>query len=373
MYLHPSIFRLFTLVVTVVAVWSFVSCKKDQPDEPDDQDTTIPEDTGVRVIPADFPFEKLSDYRFYTGELKQLVPNARMLPYEPITPLFSDYAHKSRYVWMPEGVSASYQTDHQLLNFPEGSMLIKNFFYDHVLPEDERRILETRLIYKRNGEWLFADYIWNEDQTEAYYSLDGSFVPINWIDDNGVNRNVNFRIPSEVECHTCHKANQVNSPTGLKPQNLNFDFTFSDGVKNQLEKWIEVGYLNGNLPENIVSLVDWEDESQPLDLRVRSYLDANCSHCHSDDGHCYYRPIRFTFQQTSNEENLGVCVDPQEYINSTLTHIISKGNINRSVMYYRLNTTDEQYRMPLFGRSLIHDEAVELLEDYINSLTPACQ
>jgi hypothetical protein len=42
------------------------------------------------------------------------------------------------------------------------------------------------------------------------------------------------------------------------------------------------------------------------------------------------------------------------------------------VMSYRLNTTEPQFRMPLLGRSLVHEEAVQLLNEYISSLSPAC-
>ena len=36
------------------------------------------------------------------------LPNAGVLPYDLVTPLFSDYAHKLRTVWMPAGQSAKY-------------------------------------------------------------------------------------------------------------------------------------------------------------------------------------------------------------------------------------------------------------------------
>jgi hypothetical protein len=42
------------------------------------------------------------------------------------------------------------------------------------------------------------------------------------------------------------------------------------------------------------------------------------------------------------------------------------------MMYYRLNATAEQERMPLLGRTVVHEEAIALLEAYINSLTPTC-
>jgi hypothetical protein len=98
----------------------------------------------------------------------------------------------------------------------------------------------------------------------------------------------------------------------------------------------------------------------------------NCSHCHRAGSHCDYRPLRLAWSETDNPDNLGICVTPEEYVAPQLTHIIARSNVNRSMMHYRLNTTEEQYRMPLFGRSVIHEEAVTLLEEYINSLSPTC-
>jgi hypothetical protein len=59
-------------------------------------------------------------------------------------------------------------------------------------------------------------------------------------------------------------------------------------------------------------------------------------------------------------------------ITPQLAHIIARGNINKSVMYFRMNTNDPQYMMPLMGRTMVHQEAVDLLEQYINSLSPLC-
>ena len=73
------------------------------------------------------PFEKLSDYHFFKGALKDLIPNDRVLPYDVITALFTDYAHKARFVWMPEGSTAKYVKE-EALDFPVGTVLIKNFF-----------------------------------------------------------------------------------------------------------------------------------------------------------------------------------------------------------------------------------------------------
>ncbi len=352
----------------VFALAFIAACRRDVP-IPDD----IPdEDTGVVFNLDQVPYPKLSDYKFFTGALKNLNPNERALPYEPITPLFSDYAHKSRFVWMMKDSSAQYVSDHSLFDFPDGTVFIKNFYYDNVVPSGERKILETRLLYKKEGEWKFADYIWNQDQSEAVYETNGSYVPVQWIDDQGDNQSLTFRIPSEVECFTCHKSNGNKIPIAPKPQNLDKDFSYPDGVKNQLVKWQEVGYLTGNVPGTIARVADWTDDTQPLETRVRSYLDINCGFCHSDGGHCNYRPIRLEFFKTLDPAMLGVCEIPQQFITPQLTHVIARSNIARSVMHFRMSSTDPQYMMPLLGRSVVHQEAVDLLGQYILSLTPIC-
>ncbi len=362
------IFRLrYLITCSFFAILLFSTCRKENEEDLLPQ----PEDTSVNFELNQVPYSKLSDYRFFLGDMKDMNPNDRVIPYEPISALFTDYAHKKRFIWMMPGTSANYVNDSSLLDFPNGTVLIKNFYYDSVLPAMTRKIIETRLLIKRNGEWIFANYIWNEDQTEAYSDLNGSFQSLDVVN-NGNTLNLNYRIPSEAECHTCHKANNLNTPIIPKPQNLNKFYSYAEGSMNQLQKWQQVGYLNGNIPSNIFSVVDWTDESQPVDLRIRSYLDANCAHCHSDEGHCYYRPIRLAYNRTITDDNLGICITPQQMITPQLTHIISRGNINKSVMSFRMNTNDPQFMMPLIGRSIVHQEAVDLLEEYINSLSPTC-
>ena len=34
--------------------------------------------------------------------------------------------------------------------------------------------------------------------------------------------------------------------------------------------------------------------------------------------------------------------------------------------------SEESVRMPLLGRTLVHEEGVQLFEEWINSLTPPC-
>ena len=112
--------------------------------------------------------------------------------------------------------------------------------------------------------------------------------------------------------------------------------------------------------------------SLPLELRVRSYLDINCAHCHSEESYCEYRPLRLAFNENDNDVNKGVCVTPDTQI-SPYTHIISSGQIDKSILHFRISSTEEQYRMPLLGRTLQHAEGVRLIEEWINSLEGECE
>jgi uncharacterized repeat protein (TIGR03806 family) len=290
---------------------------------------------------------------------------------------------------MPPGTKATYNGDANILELPVGAVLIKNFYYDNVqnvVPAGATRIIETRLMIRKATGWIFAEYVWNNQQTEAFLDLNGSTTSITWIDEENVTKTVpEYRIPNEVQCIICHKKQETinnvfvtkNIPIAIKPQNLNFQYNYGTETVNQLTKWIQTGYLNSNfsLPAQNATIVDYSDVSKPLDLRVRSYLDINCAHCHQNDRHCDYRPMRFAYSETGASNgltNLGICVntvDMQSFA-PALSKIITPGNKNRSMLYHRLNTNDEAFRMPLHGRTVIHTEAVNMIEQWINTLQP---
>jgi uncharacterized repeat protein (TIGR03806 family) len=369
---------LFALVFFLFFAMLHTSCS--------DQDDEYQPVSPVVVDLTQVPYQKLSDYKFFEGELKLQNPSLNVIPFAPASTLFSDYAHKKRFVWMPDGTSATYDGDNKVLNLPVGAALIKTFYYDNVQPSNTTRIIETRVMIRKATGWIFAEYVWNDDQTEAFLDMAGSYTDISWKDDNNVIKSVNYRIPTEVQCITCHKAKTVVNgedvnvyvPIGIKPQNLNYNYNYGTTTKNQLTHWMDIGYLENNfsLPTEENTVVDYNDTSKPISLRARSYVDINCSHCHQTDRHCDYRPMRFAFSETGNAinglTNMGVCVatsDTQDFP-AGLSKVVAPANINKSMLYYRINTTNESYRMPLHGRTIIHEEGVALMRDWINSLSP---
>ncbi|WP_411894035.1 Ig-like domain-containing protein [Winogradskyella sp. A2] len=327
---------------------------------------TITSSSVVNVF-SGTPHQTLSAYNFFESDLRDLSPSFGVIPYDLISPLFSDYAKKKRFIWMPNGVKANYVDDYSPLDFPIGTFLIKNFFYNTIQPNNTQRILETRIMFKTDEGWDFANYLWNEEQTEAFFSNNGDLVELTWLEGEAL-KSTNYRIPSRAECFTCHNQSDSPTPIGLRPQNINKNYDYDEGTDNQLRKLISVGYLDSDIPGNINTTVTWDDNSNSLEERVRSYLDINCAHCHSDNGYCNYRPMRFAYNLTDNRENIGVCVEPEtQFIPNS--DIVKPNDTDLSILYYRLSTTDESFRMPLLGRTINHDEGVELIEEWINSLT----
>ena len=367
--------KYYTLLFFILILSTIIfSCSKNE----DEEYVAV---SPVSVNLATVPYAKLSDYHFFEGTMKNLTPSLDVLPYEPASSLFTDYAHKKRFVWMPNGTKANFNGDANTLELPVGAALVKSFYYENVQPSNTTRIVETRVMIRKSSGWIFADYVWNNEQTEAFLDLDGSYTAIEWKDENNVTRTVNYRIPNEVQCIVCHKAKEIvngvetlkNTPIGIKTQNLNTNYMYGSETKNQLTKWIEVGYLQNNfsLPTAENSTVNYNDTSKDLEVRARSYIDINCAHCHQTDRHCDYRPMRFAFSETANNhQNMGVCVatsDLQDFP-TELSSVVTPQNVDQSMLFYRINTTNESYRMPLHGRTLIHQEGVLLIKDWINSL-----
>jgi uncharacterized repeat protein (TIGR03806 family) len=372
------VLKYLSALFVAASVFIYISCS--DADSPDDYVPVSP----VVVDLAMVPYPKLSDYRFFEGALKNQAPSYGVLPYEPASSLFTDYAHKKRFVYLPKNTRGTFNGDDQVIELPVGAALIKTFYYDNILnfaAADGRRIIETRIMIRKADGWIFADYVWNSDQTEAYLDLAGSNTDVVF-NENGEVKSTSYRIPSEVQCAVCHKSSQLvngvpqvkHIPIGIKPQNLNTSYNYGAQTKNQLDKWIEQGFLEPmSLPSSLRTTVDYLDASKPLELRVRSYFDINCAHCHTQDRHCDYRPLRLAFSDThNNRTNMGVCVDTEDMqgFPPALSKLITPGQINRSMLFHRLNTTDETYRMPLHGRTLLDEQALEMIAQWITSLQP---
>ncbi len=331
--------------------------------------------TVVALDVAAKPLEKLSEYNFFAGVMNELKPNDRVLPYDLITPLFTDYAHKARFVYVPEGKHAEYDTA-QVLQLPVGSCLIKNFYYpeDFRVKNGKRRIMETRLLVHRDNAWEALDYIWNDEQTEAQLESAGDIKEVSWTHYDGTARKADYIIPNKNQCKGCHWNNGTNIvPIGPKVRNLNRDYEYTDGAENQLVRWQKMGFIT-NVPAaaDVPKIADWVDSVHyNTNERARAYLEMNCGHCHNPEGPAYTSGLYLHYTNT-NLESLGYCKTPVAAGKATGNHFydIVPGNPAESIMTYRMKSEDPGIRMPELGKGLLHTEGIALIEQWIAEMKP---
>lgn len=334
-------------------------------------------ETKTPCIPQNEPHRLLSGYNFFKGELSRLEPIEGVMPYDLNTELFSDYAQKLRLVYVPGGSYITYNDE--VLEFPVGSVLIKNFFYEHDLrnPSSGRTILETRLLMRQENGWTAETYVWNEEQDEAKLKLAGDDKRITWIDRESNQRTVNYLIPTKNDCKTCHSQFNRLVPLGPKARNLNKLYFYAGGAENQLKKWQQMGLLQGSPGlEEVPEFPVWDDPSTgTIEQRARAYLDVNCSNCHNSAGSADNAGLFLTYHE-ENPASLGVCKLPVSAGPGSggLHYDIIPGQPDQSILVYRMKSIEPGTRMPEIGRTLVHDEAVELIREWITNLNlPPCE
>lgn len=324
---------------------------------------------GVRsYIVEPFP-QKLSQWRLFQTGGEAPKPNKGVVPYDLNTPLFSDYASKYRFVWMPEGTAATYSKD-TVFEFPVGTIIAKTFAFPDDQQPGKEKLIETRLLVRRKTGWATLPYVWNENQTEATLEVAASPVEIAFTDPAGKKHSFTYSIPNVNECAQCHEQAKAIQPIGPKAHNLNRDYNYSDGLSNQLAYWSKAGYLKGApSPEQAPKMPVWNDpKTGSLDARARAYLDNNCAHCHSASGVAGYTAFYLNYGET-DLRRLGYFKLPNSagYTGDRPFDIVP-GKPDESILLYRMASTRPKERMPEAGRSIVHEEGIALIREWLASL-----
>lgn len=312
--------------------------------------------------------EKLSEYHFFTGDLAQQVPGVGVMPYEINTPLFSDYADKYRFLYLPEGTSLKY-SGQEKLDFPTGAILIKTFFYPSELKQS-RQLLETRLLIKKENSWKALVYVWNESQTDAMLELAGTTVPVKMIKEKFPTEWV---VPNVNQCKGCHSWKGQLEPIGPKVSQLNRETVVEQGIsKNQIQWWKETNKLSG-VPEDLRTLprmAVWNDAlTGNVDQRARAWLDVNCAHCHRKEGPAASSGLFLNIEEM-DKTALGIFKSPVAAGKGSggMRFAIVPGRPKESFLLYRMKSTDPGVMMPELGRQVNHKEAIDLLKEWIQEL-----
>ena len=360
--------------------------------------------------PADVTFHaddnpaSLSEWGLFTIAPGHIAPHAGMVTYDLATPLFSDYAQKWRTIWMPKGVHAAYDPD-QWFDFPVGTIVTKTFYYTTPATKDPQgsgivlkatpalyqtgvdgldlthvRLIETRLLVKRTGGWVALPYVWNADGTDATLARTGAEIPLEMRDGTTQAQFV-YSVPNQNQCAGCHAQDyhtRAIDPIGLKARHLNRDFPGAGGEINQLRRLVAMGYLTGvpgapKIGAGVPRNADWQDANAGVAADARAYLDINCSHCHNAVGAARTSGL-WLDAKTLDPRVLGLCKPPVAAGRGTgdRSFDVIPGHPERSIIPYRMASTDPGEMMPELGRALEHEEGVDLISRYIAAMKGAC-
>ena len=347
-----------------------------------------PDGDRANFAAVDVNCPTLSGYNLFADTMEPRREANGGIGYELTTPLFTDYASKYRFIFVPQGKQVAYSSM-DALDFPVGTIIAKTF----TMPNDflngaaGEEIIETRLLIHRKDGWAALPYIWREDRTGADLSVAGGTRDLTWIHSDGSMRSTRYEIPAASSCKTCHSTVRPETGSGRhmetvidvigpKARFLNRDNVYDGETRNQLAHMDELGVLIGlpDDPQTIDTAPDWQDTAVDLESRAKAYLDINCAHCHNPTGFASNSALFLEFWREVDTA-YGICKTPVAAGSGSggLNHGIVPGDADSSIMTYRMDSNEPDVRMPEIGRTMVHEEGVELVREWINSLSGGCE
>ena len=328
------------------------------------------------VVVVSNPPSLLSETGAFSN-LATLAPASGVIPYTVNAPLWSDAAAKKRWIALPN--DGTHNTPQERIgfnpegpwSFPSGTVFIKHF----ELPTDEanpsvHKRLETRfIVMPATGEPYGATYKWRADGSDADLLPGGLSEDITITEAGGGTHVQKWDYPSRTDCRVCHNAN-AGHVLGLKTWQLNGDLTYekTGRTANQLETLAGLGWFDSNYrPEHLPWFLksrNITDTTASLEVRVRSYLDANCSHCHQPDGVRALFDARLTTPLADQGLIHGPLVEP------AAEEVIKPGSLELSMLKIRHGSTGA-IKMPPLAKNVVDEQAAQVIGDWILSLPSA--
>ncbi len=182
-----------------------------------------------------------------------------------------------------------------------------------------------------------------------------------------INRTQPWYFPGRQDCLACH-TNNSGGVLGLSTpaSNRNYAFAASGVTDNQLRAWNHVGLFDTALSEAAIpglqKHVPLSDTASSAELRVRSYVDANCAHCHRPGGvHAFWDGRIETLLGSAGIVN-GIV---QDSLGISGAKVIVPQNVDKSIMYKRIATASEAHKMPPLAKNMVDQSVLPVLEQWI--------
>ena len=305
------------------------------------------------------PVERLSELGIFVGDPAKQAPRADFVAYNVNASAYSDGATKRRFVHVPPNEQVHVTADRWEL--PVGAYLVKTFSFpiDARNPALGERLIETRFLVKTADGFEASTYVWNDAQTDALVSAGNIDVPVSWIDAGGEQHRQTLHVPGTSECESCHAGRAL----GWRARQIDRAGSYPDGASNQIAHLAALGILDGTPPPHPVLSDPFAAAS--LDARARSYLDANCGHCHGNGGSAEDTGVFWDFERT-NALSLPAC-RPTRAIDGR-DRVLVPGHPEGSEFLARMRSSDSDVRMPRGPTRITDSAGVELLSAWVAAM-----
>lgn len=371
---YAGIRRFITYLILIFCAFSQQPC--DAQEQPYGLQQRVPNTSLLIDLSMAPPAHLLSETGLFTDIASQTIAPG-IIPYTVNSPFWSDGALKSRYFALPNNAQVEFSAEGHW-TFPPNTVLVKNFSLEFVRGEPtSRQLVETRFMVKNGDkeEWSGFSYQWNEDATEAYLLKESQYTTFFIVDSTIPEGYADQRYfyPGPGDCTFCHRE-AAGRALGTRTGQLNRNFAYGAVEDNQLRTLNHIGFFTRDISGALDQYPRWPnplDESEPLELRARSYLAANCSHCHRPDGVAradfdvrFETPTR-TSRTVGISPSLGrLDAEPES------ARIIQPGRAGSSTLYLRTQNFSS-FRMPPLGTSVLDREGTEVLRRWIEQMSPA--
>jgi putative heme-binding domain-containing protein len=296
--------------------------------------------------PSQFP-RKLSATGLFTDTPTQ-TPATGVLPFEITEPMWQDGATASRFIALPEGARIKTATHgnpakpNYTVEWPAESVLARTITW----PATQQRI-ETQILHFDGETWNGYSYRWNDQGTDAdLVPADGAEFTV---------QKEPWRIHGRAECARCHnnwsgfalgfQPDQLASISGKKPAESSalFEGPFLDRLKNHL--------------------VSSHDAKPDLETRARSWLHANCAHCHRRHGGGSV-PLMVNADLPTPETQMFNEKPTRGDLALADASVISPGKPEQSVLLARIARSGNGH-MPMIGAREVDPHGSQMLWDWI--------
>lgn len=310
------------------------------------------------------------------ANLANMTPAAGLIPYDVNAPLWTDGADKGRWIAIPN--DGTHDTPAERVTwsrdgswtFPVGTVLIKHF----AVPIDDSnpaltRALETRFFVNGDdGKWYGVTYAWNDEGTDATLLTQGMEKTYSVTGPDGSPRQRIWEIPGRGDCLTCHSSGADNV-LAVSTRQLNRDLFYSatGRTSNQLATWSQLGIFGATYPgspSDQPKAAPIDDPHASLDHRVKSYLDANCAHCHRPGGVSANWDGRFVVPLGQMGVIDGALSRP---VGDNDSRVVFPGAPDLSAIHARASIVGAN-QMPPLAKNAVDTRAMEIVSDWILSL-----